>query len=65
MRQGFFNEDPARIEPILELHAGIVRAIESRNALEAVRLMELHFDLNLQQRYEESDDAAPNATATQ
>ena len=65
MRQGYFKKDPTRIEPILELHAGIVQAIEVRNALEAVRLMELHFDLNLQQHYEEYDDPSPSATATQ
>jgi hypothetical protein len=27
--------------------------------------MELHFDLNLQQHYEESDDPSPSTTATQ
>jgi len=60
MREGYFNEDPERIEPILELHENIVRAIEERNSEWAIQLMEDHFDLNLKQQYDVTDGANNN-----
>jgi len=60
MREGYFNEDPERIEPILELHENIVRAIEERNSEWAIQLMEDHFDLNLKQQYDVTDGANDN-----
>ena len=60
MREGYFIEDPERIEPILELHENIVRAIEERNSEWAIQLMEDHFDLNLKQQYDVTDGANNN-----
>jgi GntR family transcriptional repressor for pyruvate dehydrogenase complex len=57
MREGYFNEDPERIEPILELHENIVRAIEQRDVKWAIRLIEEHYDLNLKQQYDVTDGA--------
>jgi len=57
MREGYFNEDPRRIQPILALHGDIVRAIEARDSEAAVRLMKEHFDLNLAQCYDLADNA--------
>lgn len=53
MRQNYYTEDPTRIEPMLELHNDIMRALEERNAEVAIRLIEKHFDLHLEQHYYE------------
>lgn len=56
MRSAYFNQDPVRIDQMLELHANIVKAIEERNSQRAIHLMEEHFDINIKQQYLENDN---------
>lgn len=53
MREQYYRQDGSRIEPMIKLHADIVKAIEERDSQRAIRLVEEHFDIQLKQHYEE------------
>ncbi|MCE5283116.1 MAG: FadR family transcriptional regulator [Deltaproteobacteria bacterium] len=56
MRRQHFLEDPARIEQMLDIHDRIVQAITRRDAPAAIRELEHHFDLQIEQIYEKSEE---------
>ena len=58
MRRNYFLKDPSRIELMLDVHDRIVQAICSRDADRAVRALEAHYDIQIEQIYEKNDDGA-------
>ncbi len=59
MRREYFLKDPARIEQMLDLHDRIVQAIIRRDAQAATRELEYHFDLQIEQIYEQNEESGP------
>jgi len=62
MREQFYRQDNRRIEPMIKLHDDIVKAIEKRNSRIAVALIEKHYDIQIEQHYQddgEADDKNP------
>jgi DNA-binding FadR family transcriptional regulator len=60
MREQFYRQDNRRIQPMIKLHDDIVKAIESRNSKKAVEFIERHYDIQIEQHYQdigEPDDA--------
>jgi len=59
MRLEYFRRDPDRINLMLEVHNRIMQAILERNTEQAIRALENHFDLLIEQIYgrnEENND---------
>jgi DNA-binding GntR family transcriptional regulator len=56
MREAYLKADPSRIEPMLELHGNIVKAIEDRNSNLAIHWVEEHFDVNIRQHYFDNEN---------
>jgi GntR family transcriptional repressor for pyruvate dehydrogenase complex len=53
MREQYYRQDAARLEPMIRLHDDIVRAIERRDSENAIRLVEKHYDIQIEQHYTE------------
>jgi DNA-binding GntR family transcriptional regulator len=51
MRKAYYQEDPSRIDQMLEVHDNIVKAIIERDVEKAVCAIEADFDHVLQQLY--------------
>jgi GntR family transcriptional repressor for pyruvate dehydrogenase complex len=58
MRERYYRQDAARLEPMIRLHDEIVRAIEHRDSAKAIRLVEEHYDIQIDQHYTEPLDRA-------
>ncbi|MHB8769915.1 MAG: FadR/GntR family transcriptional regulator [Syntrophales bacterium] len=58
MRRNYFLKDPSRIELMLDVHDRIVQAICARDADRAVRELETHYDIQIEQIYDQNDDVA-------
>lgn len=58
MREQYYRQDAARLEPMIRLHDEIVRAIEGRDSEKAIRLVEEHYDIQIAQHYTEPSDRA-------
>ena len=56
MRREYFMKDPSRIGLMLDIHDRIVRAITERNTENAIQALEIHFDIQIEQIYECSDE---------
>ena len=57
-RLAYFLKDPSRIELMLDIHDRIMQAICARDADRAIRELEIHYDMQIEQIYEQNDDAA-------
>lgn len=55
MRKSYYEEDPSRIEQMLEVHNDIVQAILERNTEKAIQALEADFDNVLKQLYQQND----------
>jgi len=53
MREQFYRQDNRRIQPMIKLHDDIVKAIESRNSKKAVEFIERHYDIQIEQHYQD------------
>lgn len=62
MRRNYFLKDPSRIELMLDVHDRIVQAICARDADRAVVALEAHYDIQIEQIYEQNDDSAAEQT---
>jgi len=56
MRREYFRNDPSRIELMLDIHDRIVKAIMERNTEKAIRELEHHFDIQIEQIYNQNDE---------
>ena len=56
MRRAYYEQDPARIEQMLEIHNDIVKAIQDRDAEKATKALEADFDAVLEQLYSIKND---------
>jgi GntR family transcriptional regulator, transcriptional repressor for pyruvate dehydrogenase complex len=56
MRRQYFQEDPSRIELMLDIHDRIVKAISSRDTEKTIRELEIHFDIQIEQVYNQNDE---------
>jgi len=56
MRREYFRNDPSRIELMLGIHDRIVKAITERNTEKAIRELEHHFDIQIEQIYNQNDE---------
>lgn len=56
MRRAYYEQDPARIEQMLEIHNDIVKAIQDRDAEKATKALEADFDAVLEQLYSIKSD---------
>lgn len=55
MRKSYYEEDPSRIEQMLEVHNDIVQAILERNTEKAIQALEADFDNVVKQLYQQND----------
>ena len=55
MRKSYYEEDPSRIEQMLEVHNDIVQAILARNTEKAIQALEADFDNVLKQLYQQNE----------
>jgi len=55
MRREYFLKDLSRIEQMLDIHDQIVKAMFKRNAEEAVRVVEIHYDIQIDQIYGQNE----------
>lgn len=56
MREQYYRQDAARLEPMIRLHDEITKAIERRDSEKAIRLVEEHYDVQIEQHYTEPLD---------
>jgi GntR family transcriptional repressor for pyruvate dehydrogenase complex len=56
MRREYFRNDPARIELMLDIHDRIVKAISNRDAARTIRELEIHFDIQIEQIYNQNGE---------
>jgi GntR family transcriptional repressor for pyruvate dehydrogenase complex len=56
MRREYFQNDPSRIELMLDIHDRIVKAITSRDTERTIRELEIHFDIQIEQVYNQNDE---------
>lgn len=56
MRREYFLKDPSRIELMLDIHDRILKAIVARDAGKATRELEIHYDIQIEQLYNQNDD---------
>ncbi len=57
MRRNYFLKDPSRIELMLDIHDRIVKAVVERDANRAIRELEIHYDMQIEQIYGQSDES--------
>ena len=56
MRRNYFLKDPSRIELMLDIHDRIMQAICARDVDRAVRELEIHYDVQIEQIYGQNDE---------
>ena len=56
MRREYFRDDPSRIELMLDIHDRIVKAISKRDTARTIRELEIHFDIQIEQLYNQNDE---------
>lgn len=56
MRREYFRKDLSRIEQMLDIHDRIVKAIFKRDRKEAVQAVEIHYDIQIDQIYNQNDE---------
>jgi GntR family transcriptional repressor for pyruvate dehydrogenase complex len=57
MRREYFNKDPKRIDLMLQIHDRILKAIVQRDADRATRELEIHYDIQIEQIYEQTESS--------
>ena len=55
MRRLYYEEDPSRIDQMLKIHDRIVKAIQTRNSVEAILALEADFNVVIEQLYSLKD----------
>jgi GntR family transcriptional repressor for pyruvate dehydrogenase complex len=60
MREQFYQQDINRLKPMIQLHEDIVTAIENRDSENAIALIEKHYDIQIEQHYQDAGEAAPD-----
>jgi GntR family transcriptional repressor for pyruvate dehydrogenase complex len=63
MRRDYFLKDPSRIELMLEIHDRIMRAITDRDMDRAIRELEIHYDMQIEQIYGQGEENGHEQTA--
>ena len=58
MREQYYMQDINRLEPMIKLHDDIVKAIENRDSKNAIKLIEKHYDIQIEQHYHDISEAA-------
>jgi len=58
MREQYYRQDMSRLEPMIKLHDDIVTAIENRDSENAIKLIEKHYDVQIEQHYHDINEAA-------
>lgn len=53
MREQFYQQDINRLKPMIQLHDDIVDAIENRDSEKAIALIEKHYDVQIEQHYQD------------
>jgi GntR family transcriptional repressor for pyruvate dehydrogenase complex len=56
MRRNYFLKDPSRIELMLDIHDRIMQAICARDADRAIRELENHYDMQIEQIYGQNEE---------
>jgi GntR family transcriptional regulator, transcriptional repressor for pyruvate dehydrogenase complex len=56
MRRNYFLKDSSRIELMLAIHDRIVKAIVARDAGQAIRELEIHYDVQIEQIYGQNEE---------
>jgi len=56
MRREYFLKDLSRIEQMLDIHDRIVKAIFKRDREEAMHAVEIHYDIQIDQIYNQNDE---------
>ena len=56
MRRNYFLGDPSRIELMLDIHDRIVKALSERDTDKAIREIEFHYDMQIDQIYNQNDE---------
>lgn len=57
MRRDYFLKDSSRIELMLDIHDRILKAIVARDAEGAARELEIHYDIQIEQIYNQNDES--------
>ncbi|MBW6486893.1 MAG: FCD domain-containing protein, partial [Syntrophobacterales bacterium] len=58
MRRDYFLKDPSRIELMLDIHDRILKAIVARDAEGAARELKIHYDIQIEQIYNQNDESS-------
>ena len=58
MREQYYRQDMSRLEPMIKLHDDIVKAIENRDSENAIKLIEKHYDIQIEQHYHDINETA-------
>ncbi len=58
MREQYYRQDMSRLEPMIKLHDDIVKAIENRDSRNAIKLIEKHYDIQIEQHYHDISEVA-------
>jgi GntR family transcriptional repressor for pyruvate dehydrogenase complex len=56
MRRDYFSKDPLRIELMLDIHDRIMQAIIDRDTAKLIQELEHHYDIQIEQIYNQNDD---------
>jgi DNA-binding FadR family transcriptional regulator len=56
MRRDYFLKDPSRIKLMLDIHDRILKAIVERDTVRATRELEIHYDIQIEQIYNQNDE---------
>jgi GntR family transcriptional regulator, transcriptional repressor for pyruvate dehydrogenase complex len=56
MRREYFHSDPSRIELMLDIHDRIVKAIFQRDREETMHVVEIHYDIQIEQLYNRNEE---------
>ena len=64
MRREYFLKDLSRIEQMLDIHDRIVKAIFKRDREEAVYAVEVHYDIQIEQIYNQNEDSHTDSNSS-
>jgi GntR family transcriptional repressor for pyruvate dehydrogenase complex len=56
MRREYFRKDPTRIKLMIGIHDRIMKAIIKRDSKKLIRELELHYDIQIEQIYNQHDE---------
>lgn len=64
MRREYFLKDPTRIELMIDVHDRIMRAVMERDVERAMKELELHYDMQIEQIYGTGEEAQDPTAGT-